>query len=58
MPSKEFLDRFYDHLLSKFPEDLRNIARKYEISFAEAKDYAFTVVKGNLIGKLEAKQKV
>ncbi len=58
MPSKEFLDRFYDHLLSKFPEDLRNIARKYEVSFAEAKDYAFTVVKGNLIGKLEAKQKV
>ena len=54
MPSKEFLDSFYDSLLAKFPEDLRNIERKYEISFAEAKDYAFTVVKGNLIEKLEA----
>ncbi len=53
MPSKEFLDRFYESLLKKFPEDLRNIDRKYEISFAEAKDYAFTVVKGNLIEKLE-----
>ena len=53
MPSKESLDRFYDTILSKFPEDLRNIERKYDVSFAEAKDYAFTVVKGNLIRKLE-----
>lgn len=56
MPSKEFLDTFYDSLLSKFPEDLRNIERRYEISFAEAKDHAFTVIKGNLIEKLEAKK--
>jgi len=55
MPSKEFLDTFYDNLLSKFPQDLRNIERKYEISFAEAKDYTFTIVKGNLIKNLEAK---
>lgn len=53
MPSQQFLDSFYDSLLSKFPEDLRNIERKYEVSFAEAKDYAFTVVKGRLIKKLE-----
>lgn len=58
MPSKEFLDSFYDNLLSKFPEDMRNIERKYEISFAEAKDYAFTVVKGRLIEKLEGKEQV
>ncbi|SDR03339.1 ATPase family associated with various cellular activities (AAA) [Chryseobacterium soldanellicola] len=56
MPSKDFLDRFYDNLLSKFPEDLRNIERKYEVSFAEAKDYAFTVVKGKLIEKLEGRE--
>lgn len=55
MPSNEFLDQFYDNILSKFPEDLRNIDRKYNVSFAEAKDYAFTVVKGNLIRKLESK---
>lgn len=54
IPSKEFLDSFYDNLLAKFPEDLRNIERKYEISFAEAKDYAFTVVKGRLIERLES----
>lgn len=53
MPSKEFLDLFYDNILCKFPVDLRDIVRKYNISFAEAKDYAFTVVKGNLIKKLE-----
>ncbi len=53
MPSNKFLDQFYDNILSKFPEDLRNIDRKYDVSFAEAKDYAFTVVKGNLIRKLE-----
>lgn len=53
MPSKEFLDTFYDRILAAFPEDLRNIDRKYDVSFAEAKDYAFTVVKGNLIKKLE-----
>lgn len=53
MPSAEFLDEYYDNLLSKFPEEMRNIPRKYNISFAEAKDYAFTVVKGNLIEKLE-----
>lgn len=55
MPSKEFLDLFYDNILGKFPVDLRDIVRKYNISFAEAKDYAFTVVKGNLIKKLEGK---
>ena len=53
MPSAEFLDEYYDNLLSKFPEEMRNIPRKYNISFAEAKDYAFTIVKGNLIEKLE-----
>ena len=53
MPSNDFLDRFYDNLLSKFPEDLGKIDRKYGVSFAEAKDHTFTVVKGNLIRKLE-----
>ncbi|WP_295222649.1 ATP-binding protein [uncultured Chryseobacterium sp.] len=53
MPSKEFLDTFYDRILAAFPEDLWNIDRKHDVSFAEAKDHAFTVVKGNLIKKLE-----
>ncbi|WP_042719883.1 AAA family ATPase [Flavobacterium sp. B17] len=53
MPSKDFLDSFYDQLLAKFPDDLSIMKRKYAVSFAEAKDYAFTVVKNNLIKKLE-----
>ena len=56
MPSKEFLDQFYDSLLARFPEDIKDIKRQYNISFAEAKDYAFTIVKGNLIKKLEAQR--
>lgn len=56
MPSAEFLDTFYDQLLASFPEDLNHIERKYGISFAEAKDHAFTAVKSALIEKLEAKE--
>ncbi|MGN7757127.1 AAA family ATPase [Chryseobacterium sp. 22532] len=56
MPSAEFIDTFYDDLLSKFPEDLKNIHRKYNISFAEAKDHALTSVKSALIKKLEARE--
>lgn len=56
MPSDEFLDTFYDELLSKFPEDLRNIERKYAVSFAEAKDHTFTAVKSALIKKLESRE--
>lgn len=56
MPSAEFLDTFYDTLLSQFPEDMRTIVRKYSISFAEAKDHALTAVKTALIQKLEARE--
>lgn len=56
MPSNEFLDTFYDNLLSKFPEEMRSIDRKYSISFAEAKDHALTSVKSALIKKLEARE--
>lgn len=58
MPSAEFLDTFYDTLLSQFPEDMRTIERKYSISFAEAKDHALTAVKTSLIQKLEAKETI
>ncbi|MDM1557293.1 AAA family ATPase [Chryseobacterium indologenes] len=56
MPSTEFLDTFYDTVLSRFPENMRTIERKYSISFAEAKDHALTAVKKALIQKLEAKE--
>ena len=53
LPSAEVLDSFYDKLLSAFPVEMRNIDRKYGISFAEAKDYVNTEVKALLIGQLE-----
>lgn len=55
MPAADVLDAYYDKLLSGFPEHMQNIDRKYDISFAEAKDYAFTVVKSALIRELEAR---
>lgn len=56
MPSVEILDEHYDKLLSRFPQELQHIERKYKISFAEAKDHAFTCVKAKLIKELEEKQ--
>ncbi|PKF75613.1 AAA family ATPase [Chryseobacterium sp. PMSZPI] len=58
MPSAPFLDTFYDQLLSSFPEEMRNIERKYSISFAEAKDHALTSIKAAFIAKLEAKETI
>lgn len=57
MPAREVLDAYYDKLLSRFPKELQQIPRKYNISFAEAKDHTFTLVKAMLIRELEAKQK-
>lgn len=57
MPAPEILDAYYDKLLSRFPKELQHITRKYNISFAEAKDHTFTLVKSMLIKELEAKQK-
>jgi SpoVK/Ycf46/Vps4 family AAA+-type ATPase len=55
MPAADVLDTYYDKLLSVFPAHMQNIQRKYDLSFAEAKDYALTVVKAALIRELEAK---
>lgn len=53
MPRSEILDEYYNKLISPFPTDLQNIERKYDISFAEAKDYSYTTVKTLLIEKIE-----
>lgn len=58
MPSPRTLDQYYDKLLARFPEELQNIERQYNISYAEARDHAFTKVKAVLIKALEEKQKV
>ena len=56
MPSKEILDAYYNKLLASFPLEMQSIERKYDISFAEAKDYTFTIVKAALIQKLEKEE--
>lgn len=53
MPASKVLDYYYDALLNSFPDNLKNIIRKYNISFAEAKDDALTQVKNKLITQLE-----
>ena len=58
MPATEVLDDYYDQLLSRLPEHLRNIERQYNISFAEAKDLTFTLVKTKLIKALAEKNKM
>ncbi|PSL25876.1 AAA family ATPase [Chitinophaga ginsengisoli] len=58
MPSQGMLDEYYDKLLSRFPKNVQHIERKYNISFAEARDYSFTIVKSKLIAELEARQEV
>lgn len=57
MPSQEMLSDYYDTLLAHFPENMRNIERQYNISFAEAKDYVHTTVKSTLIEQLERESK-
>jgi membrane-bound lytic murein transglycosylase len=56
MPTNETLDNYYDKILSAMPTHLTDIERKYEISFAEARDYAYTSIKSLLIQELELKQ--
>jgi SpoVK/Ycf46/Vps4 family AAA+-type ATPase len=58
MPDTESLDIFYDKILSTMPKHLCQIKRKYDISFAEAKDYAYTIVKSLLIEELDSKIKI
>lgn len=55
MPSREILDEYYNKLLSRFPSELQRIERKYDVSFAEAKDFAFTLIKSMVIRDLEEK---
>lgn len=57
MPTSEILDAYYDKILLPFPAELQNFERQYAISFAEAKDYAFTKIKSLLITKLEKEDK-
>lgn len=48
-PSDSQLDIYYDSLLTQYPKEFRHIERKYNISYAEAKDIAFRSIKNNII---------
>lgn len=53
LPSVEELDKYYDALLSRFPEYLKDVNRKIGVSFAEAKDIVFTQIKAKILAELE-----
>lgn len=55
MPNQAGLDAYYDALLARFPDELHPKTRRYGISFAEAKDSLYAIVKSNLIKKLDMK---
>lgn len=57
MPTAPMLDDYYTRILSRFPEELQSINREYNLSFAEARDYALGIVKSRLINQLEANAK-
>lgn len=48
-PNKIDLDRLYDKLIAKYPEEYQKVNRKYDISFAEAETIVFQEVKENII---------
>ncbi|MBD3583059.1 AAA family ATPase [Flavobacterium selenitireducens] len=54
LPSDKDLDHYYEALLERFPSHLRDIDRKYNVSYAEAKDHAFSIVKSRLIAQFES----
>ncbi|GIM49269.1 AAA family ATPase [Capnocytophaga stomatis] len=53
LPTNERLDAYYDKILTPFPEEMKNIDRKYDISYAEVKDYVHTQMKKAIIESLE-----
>lgn len=53
LPTQVELNQYYDKLSENLPQEIKQFKRKYEISYAEAKDYAFTQAKALLIAKLE-----
>ena len=58
MPNKKELDKYYDLLLLRFPDNLRKVQRKYKISYAEAKDYTYTIIKSIVIKEIENNYKL
>lgn len=56
LPNKELLDLYYDDILKTFPTEYQNFERKYNISYAEAKDYSYQHIKKRIIEKEKSKK--
>lgn len=56
LPDQKELDLYYDKLLADFPIHLQEINRKYNISYAETKDYIHTTMKRQIIAELELRE--
>jgi SpoVK/Ycf46/Vps4 family AAA+-type ATPase len=52
MPTTAELDVYYDDLLRPFPTRFQNLERKYQISYAEVKDYVHTGMKKRILDEL------
>ncbi len=48
-PEKKNLDKLYDKILARFPDEYCNVNRAYNISFAEAETLTINQVKENII---------
>lgn len=49
LPTQEQLNNYYNTILKQYPSELLSFDRKYNISYAEAKDYVITQVKNTII---------
>lgn len=58
LPTEAQLDGYYNSLLEKFPEKFRNMERKYNVSYAEAKDITFRAMKNAIIANEESKANI
>ncbi len=54
LPNPAALDEYYDSLLTKFPQEFREFDRIYNISYAEAKDLTYRIIKNRIIAREEA----
>ncbi|WP_459210208.1 AAA family ATPase [Aquimarina rhabdastrellae] len=52
-PSRTLLDQYYDQFLVRYPKEYRHFERKYELSFAEVKNYIQKEVKKAIIKQIE-----
>ncbi len=53
LPTEAELDSYYDVLLSRFPENLKDVNRRFGLSFAQAKDDIFTQIKAKILSEIE-----